>query len=115
MAWRSRDRDHRALGKLFLECVEAGFAFDQAQPPAIIMDGDSDMVRVVESRGRASEGGGVELPGRRGSLPDQTNKVLRIGLVAQPAALGGEIELIPPASSALGGRGFLFISWLPMR
>lgn len=90
-----RGRDHRAVGKLFLECVEAGFPFDQVQPPAIVMDDDSDMVRVVESRGRAREDRVVELPGRRGGLPDQMNKVVRIGLVAQPATLSGEIELIP--------------------
>jgi hypothetical protein len=65
------------------------------------MDHDRDMVRVVE-RGRAAiEGGIVELPLRRSELSDQSVEVMPVLLVADPAALGGEIELVPPLKFGL--------------
>ena len=82
-----------------------GFARGEAEAPAIIVDHDGDMIGIVEGRGGALERGVVEIPLRRGELPDQLGEVAPVFLVARPAAFGGEVILIPPGSSALGGKG----------
>ena len=60
------------------------------------MDHDGDVVRVVEGRRAAIERGVVEVPFGRGLPPDELRKVAPVLVVADQAALGGEIELIPP-------------------
>ena len=73
-----RDRrhgDHRALGEAPLQLVVSRLALRQAQPPAVIVDHDGDVVRIVEGGRAALEGGVVELPFRRGELPDQLGEV----------------------------------------
>src|SRR5262249_40994941 len=64
--------------------------------PAIVMDDDVDVIRVIESRRAAIEGGVVEPPFRRSELPDQLRKLAPVFFVAGTAALRGEIELVPP-------------------
>ncbi len=69
-----RDRRHadgRAGGELLLQRVVLGLALGQAQPPAVVVDHDRDVVGVVERRRGAVEGRVVEVPLRRGDLPDQ--------------------------------------------
>ena len=59
------------------------------------------MVRIVERRGAAIEGGVVEVPLRRGELPDQPGEIAPVLVVARAAALGGEIVLVPPLQLGL--------------
>jgi hypothetical protein len=42
--------DDRTFGKLLFQIVIFRFAFSQAEPPAVVMDHDVDMIRVVEGR-----------------------------------------------------------------
>src|SRR5438067_12510503 len=88
--------DVRTFGELLFQIVIVRLAFSQSQPPAIIMDHDADMIRIVEGRGAALERGIIEAPLGRGELPDEPGKVAPILLVADPAALGGEVVLVPP-------------------
>ena len=60
------------------------------------MNYDRDMIRVVERRRAAIEGGVIEVPFRRRELPDELRKVAPVFLIADAAALGGEIVLLPP-------------------
>jgi len=88
--------DARAFGKPFIQIVIFGIAFSQAEPPAIIMNYDGDMIGVVERRSRAIERGIIKLPLRRGELPNEFCEVMPVFVVAGAAAFGGEIELVPP-------------------
>ena len=103
------------FGKPLFQIVIFRLAFGQAEPPAIIVDHDGDVIRVVEGRRAAIERGIVELPLRRGDLPDELREIVPVFLVAGPSAFGGKIELVPPLSSAFGGSGILPASWLPIR
>ena len=58
--------DHRKLGEPPFQFVVLALAIGQAEPPAIVVDYDVDVIRVVESGGGASERGVVEL--RSGDL-----------------------------------------------
>ena len=91
-----RNRDDRTLGELGLDLVVPGLALGEPETPAVVMDGDLDMVGIVERSGRAVERGVVELPFRRGDLPDQLCEVVAVLVVAGLAAFGGEVELVPP-------------------
>ena len=78
-------------------------ALSEPEPPAVVVDHDGDVVGVVEGRGAALEGRVVEVPLRRGGLPDELGEVAAVLLVAGPAALGGEVVLVPPLKLG-GGR-----------
>src|SRR5271170_2023801 len=66
--------DIRSCGDLLFEVVVFLLAFGQIDSPAVIVYRDIDMVRVLE-RGRAAiERGIIEVPLRRGRLPDQFSK-----------------------------------------
>src|SRR5262245_50073303 len=82
--------------KSLFQIVELRFAFGEVEPPAVVMDRDSDVIRIVEGRRAAIECGVVEVPLRRSGLPDQLGKVVPVFLIADPAAFGGEIVLVPP-------------------
>jgi hypothetical protein len=56
------DGDDRAFGKPFFQIVILRLAFSQAEPPAVVMDHDADMIRVVEGDGTAIERGVIEVP-----------------------------------------------------
>jgi len=99
--------DDRTTGEPFLELVVFSLAFGQPQPPAIVMKSDGDVIRVVEGRCAAIEGGVVEVPLRRGNPPDELRKVAPVHVVAGPAALGGEVELVPPLELGLRRQGQL--------
>ena len=47
-----RHGDDRAFGKPLFQIVLFRFDFSQAEPPAVIMDHDADMIRVVQARRR---------------------------------------------------------------
>ena len=104
-----------AFGKPRFQIVIFRLAFSEAEPPAVIMDHDGDVVRVVERRRSAIERGIVEIPFRRCDLPDELPEIVPIFVVAEHAAFSGKIILIPPLDSAFGGNGILLASWLPIR
>ena len=91
-----RHRDDRAFGEPLFQIVIFRLAFGEAEPPAVIVDHDVDVIRIVEGRRAAIERGVVEVPLRRGELPDELRELAPVFVVAGPAALGGEIELVPP-------------------
>src|SRR5215475_12765466 len=94
-----RDGGHADDGrgrKLCLDIVVARLAFSESQPPAVIVNRDVDMVRIVEGRRAAIESGVVEIPLRRSSLPDQLRELTPILFVTGAAAIGGKVELVPP-------------------
>jgi hypothetical protein len=105
-----RDRGHIDDGSLeesLLECVVLALAVGEAQPPAVVVDDDVDVVGVVERRRAALVGRVVELPLRRRELPDQLVELTPVLGVAAPAALGGEVVLVPPAELGLRRQGLL--------
>ena len=91
------------------------FAVSQAEPPAVVMDDDRHVIRVIEGRRASSERGIVEVPFRRGELPNQLRKVASVFVVASPAALRGKIVLVPPLQFSLWRQWCLADSWLPIR
>lgn len=84
------------------QVVESRLSLGQAEPPAVIVDHDIDMVRVVECGGTSVERRGAEIPFGGGGLPDQSGKVLAIFVVPGPAPVRGEVELIPSREFRLG-------------
>src|SRR5581483_1359343 len=94
--------DRWKCGELRFDRLVSGLALGETEAPAVVMDRDGDMVRIVESLGAAREGRVVELPLRRGRLPDQPGEIVRVFLVSRAAALGGEVELVPPGELGLG-------------
>ena len=99
-----RNRGHGDVGTFgepLFQLVILRLAFSQSEPPAIIMDHDADMIRIVEGRGAALERGIVEVPFGRSELPDEPGKVVPVFLVAGPAAFGGKVILVPPLELSL--------------
>src|SRR5689334_9196225 len=90
------------LRQPFFELVIFRLALGERESPAIVVDGDRDMIGIVERRRAAVERRIVEFPFRRGGLPDELREVARIFLIAFAAPLGGEIILIPPFELGLG-------------
>src|SRR5207237_10820083 len=91
-----RNRGHadvRSCSEPLFQLIIFRLAFSQSKPPTVIMDHDADMIRIVESRSAALEGGIVEVPFRRSDLPDEPRKVAPASFVAGPAAIGGAVIL----------------------
>src|SRR3712207_734946 len=65
------------------------------------MDHDADVIRIVEGRGGAVKRGIIEVALRRGELPDELGKVVPVFVVADPAAFGGKVILVPPLELSL--------------
>ena len=97
-----RHGDDRRCREAFFQRVELRFASGERKPPAVIVDRDRDMVRIFERLGRAIIGRVVEIPFRRGELPDQLGEIIGIGRIALCAALGREVKLIPPGQFGPG-------------
>ena len=76
--------DDRTFRKSFFQIVVLWFAGSQAEPPAVIMDHDADVLRVVEGRCAAIERGINEVPFRRIDLPDEIREFASVFLVARP-------------------------------
>ncbi len=93
--------DVRSFSEPLFQLIIFRLAFSQPEPPAVIVDHDADVIRVVEGRGAALEGGLVEVPFRRSDLPDELRKVAPVFVVADPAAFGGEVILVPPLQLSL--------------
>src|SRR5215207_4048393 len=93
--------NERAFGKPLFQIVIFRFAFSQAEPPAVVMDHDVDMIRVVEGRCAAIERDIIEVPLRRSGLPNELSKIVPVCVVTSPAAFRGDIILVPPFELSL--------------
>ena len=69
------------------------------------MNGDRDVIRVLERRRRAIERGLVEVPLQRCQLPNELRKIVRVLVVAGAATFRGKINLVPPLKFRAGGSG----------
>ena len=91
----------RTIGEPFFQVVILRLAFSHTETPAVIMNHDDDMVRVVKRRCSAIEGGVIEVPLGRSELPNELREIVPIFLVAGAAVLRGEIVLVPPCEFRL--------------
>jgi hypothetical protein len=57
------------------------------------VDHDRDVIRIVERCRGTIESRIVKMPIRRGGLPDELREIEVVLVVAEPPALGGEVEL----------------------
>src|SRR5215510_11681727 len=88
--------DDRTFGKPLFKLVILPLAFSQANSPAVIMDDDTDMIRVIEGRRATFKGGVLEVPFRRSELPNELVKFSPVFFVACAAAVRRKIKLVPP-------------------
>src|SRR5262245_64488781 len=86
------DRDDRGACKSPFQVVIFRLALSQGETPAIIVDRDGNVIRIVEGRRASIEGRVVELPLRGSELPDELVEVVPVFLVAEAAAFRCEIE-----------------------
>src|SRR5579863_5004643 len=100
--WHS---DDRRFGEPLFEVVVSLLAFGQSHAPAVVMDHDGYVVRVIIGRGAAIEGSSVEVPLWRSELPNEFVEIARVLAVALFPALGGEIKLVPPFELGHWGQG----------
>src|SRR5206468_6950809 len=96
-----RHADDRPSGEPLLQVVVFRLAVGQSQPPAVVVDHDLDVIRVVERRRAAVEGGVVEAPPRRSGSPNELRELAPVPLVTDPATFGGEVVLVPPLELSL--------------
>src|SRR6478752_10003143 len=87
-------RNDGHFGEAFFQLDISRLAVGETQPPAIVMDGDVDVIGIVERSGTASKRRVVKIPFRRGELPNQLRKIVPIPVIAGSAALRGEIILV---------------------
>src|SRR5450755_3350280 len=96
-----RHSDNRKLGDPPLQIVILPLAVDEAQSPAVIVNHDSHIVRVVERRRGAIKRGIVEGPLRGSEPPNELPEIVPVLVVAEHAAFRGEVILVPPLMLAL--------------
>src|SRR5450432_315843 len=82
--------DGRTCRQPLFKVIIFRLAFRQSQPPAVVVDDDGTVVRIVERRGAAIERGVVEVPFGRCDLPDQLGKIVPVFVVASAAAFNGK-------------------------
>src|SRR5262245_18858821 len=99
--------DDGTCGQLLFQLVIVPLAFSQTDPPAVTMDHDTDMIRVVEGCSAALERRIIEVPLRRSELPDELVKIMPVFFVASAAAFGRKIKLVPPFELSLGRQWHL--------
>jgi len=75
-------------GELSLDLGVLPLAFSEAQAPAVGLGDDGGVVGVVEGGGAAIISGVVEVPLRRGGVPDQLRELAPVRVVAGTTALG---------------------------
>jgi hypothetical protein len=79
------DRRHghdRTFGKPLFQNIIFRLAFGQVKPPAVIVNRDGNVVRVVERCRGAIERGIIELLPRRSDLPNQLREIAPLFVVA---------------------------------
>ena len=94
--------DHRSFREPLLEVEVSRLALGDPEPPAIVVSHDRDVIWVVEGRRGALERRVVEVPLRRRGPPDELGELSAVLVIAGPAALGGEVILVPPLKLGLG-------------
>ena len=99
--------DDGASSQALFQLVVLRLAVRQAEPPAIIVDHDADMVRIVEGCRAALECRILEVPPWRSYAPDELGKVVCILFIAGSSALRGEVVLVPPLELGRGWQGHL--------
>src|SRR4051794_18912116 len=88
-----RHRDPGCFGEALLQLAVLRFAFREPQPPAVVVDHDLDVIRVVERRRAPIESRVVEAPLRRGRSPDDLREVAPVLVIAGPALFGREVAI----------------------
>src|ERR1700684_1432916 len=96
-----RHRDDRRFSKALVQIVVFGFAFGQADSPAIIVDYDGDVIRIIEGRCGAIESGIVEIPFWRSELPNELRKIAPVLVVAGSTVFRRKVVLVPPCKLSL--------------
>ena len=96
-----RHGDDRRFRKSLVQIVVLGLALGEADSPAIIVDCDGDLIRIIQGRCAAIECGIVEVPFRRSELPDELRKIVPVFVVAGPAIFRGEVILVLPCEFSL--------------
>src|SRR5689334_13228019 len=86
-----RRRDHGSLRQLVVHVVVPTLAVRQTEPPAIIVDDDRDVIRIIEGRRGAIERRIVECPLRRSELPDELVEIAPVFLISDTSAFGRKI------------------------
>ena len=99
--------DGRSRRESLSQIVVLGLALGEAEPPAVIVNDDGDVVRIIQSCRAAVKRGIVEVPIRRSDLPNELRELAPIFVVAIAAALRGKIVLIPPLKLRLWGQRYL--------
>src|SRR5271166_1784334 len=87
---------NRALAKSLIQFVIFRLAFRQTKAPAVIVDHDGNVIRIVEGRCAAIERGIIEVPLRRSQLPDELRKIVPVSVITCAAAFCRKIKLVPP-------------------
>jgi hypothetical protein len=95
--------DDRTCGKSLFEIVVLWVSFCQAQPPAVIMDHDADVVRVVEGRCGAIERGLIEVPFRGIGLPDEFGQIASVCVQTSLSWLQSDLLLPDSGGDMLRG------------
>src|SRR5262249_38600227 len=88
--------DRWKLREPLFQIFVLGLAVRKRKPPAVIVDHDGDVIRIVERRRAALESGIVEVPFWRSEPPNELGKIATVFVIAIAAAVGGEIILVPP-------------------
>src|SRR6266498_186028 len=112
-----RHGDHRPFGEPLLQIVVFRLAFGQSQPPAVVVDHDLDVIRVVERRRAAIERGIFEVPLRRSGPPNELREVAPVVVVTDPSPFSCKVVLVPPLELSLRRQrqlaGFLAPDQIP--
>src|SRR5262245_4975670 len=74
--------DYGSLGQPLFKIVILRFTFSQPDPPAVIMDHDVDMIRIIEGRGAAIECCIIEVPFRRSEPPDKLVELVPVFFIS---------------------------------
>src|SRR5262245_8807104 len=93
--------DHRTFSKPLFKLVILRLAFGQAQSPAVIVDDDTDMIRVIKGGSAALERRIVEAPFRRCELPDELVEIMPVFFVAGATTFRRKVKLVPPFELSL--------------
>ena len=63
------------MGQAFFEIVVWRFALGEAEPPAILVEDDADMIRIIERCRGTVKGRIIEVPFRRSDLANELVEV----------------------------------------
>src|SRR6266567_5990721 len=99
--------NHRRLCKPLFQIVVFRLTFGEAEPPAVVVNDNRDMVRIVECRSTTIKRCVIKFPLWRSKLPDQPVEIVTVFVVAVTSAIGGEVILVPPLEFGCGWQRVL--------